>query len=407
MSQPVTFKRRHDLDWLRIIAFGFLIFYHIGMFYVTWGWHVKSQYSSPSLEPLMMMVNPWRLALLFFISGVAARFLLDKMGNGKFAMDRTVRLGLPLIFGMIVIVMPQSYFQLLRLHEIQPGILAFWPKYLDVHSGFSIITPTWNHLWYIIYLLVYCLILIALAPILKAIAAGPVGHWFARLPLIVRMLVLPVAPFILYLFTLDPRFPTTHTLWGDWANHAHSFTIFLYGYLAAKSVRWWKDVRALGKPVPAMALVLGVGLLVSYEHWDALVKLVRADGWGADLSPVNEVLRTLYAWSVILTWQVVAMKWLSRPGPVLRYMTGMIFCWYILHQTLIIVIGHTVTKWGIGEGREMLLVLLGTVLGCLVLGEIIRRIPLIRPLFGIKYRHPFPQWSLGQPGQVRGRQPAG
>ena len=32
--------RRYDLDWLRIIAFGLLILYHVGMFYVTWGWHV-------------------------------------------------------------------------------------------------------------------------------------------------------------------------------------------------------------------------------------------------------------------------------------------------------------------------------------------------------------------------------
>ena len=34
--------RRHDLDWLRIIAFLLLIFYHIGMFYVPWEWHVKA-----------------------------------------------------------------------------------------------------------------------------------------------------------------------------------------------------------------------------------------------------------------------------------------------------------------------------------------------------------------------------
>ncbi len=34
--------RRYDLDWLRVIAFLILIFYHTGMFYVTWGWHVKS-----------------------------------------------------------------------------------------------------------------------------------------------------------------------------------------------------------------------------------------------------------------------------------------------------------------------------------------------------------------------------
>ncbi|MBW8882071.1 MAG: acyltransferase, partial [Asticcacaulis sp.] len=68
-----TAHRRYDLDWLRLIAFGLLIFYHIGMFYVTWGWHVKSDHAGRAIEPLMRLVNPWRLDLLFFISGVATR----------------------------------------------------------------------------------------------------------------------------------------------------------------------------------------------------------------------------------------------------------------------------------------------------------------------------------------------
>ena len=46
-----TTARRYDLDWLRIVAFGLLILYHVGMFYVTWGWHVKSTYAGPSVEP--------------------------------------------------------------------------------------------------------------------------------------------------------------------------------------------------------------------------------------------------------------------------------------------------------------------------------------------------------------------
>ena len=62
-------ERRIDLDWLRIAAFGLLIFYHVGMFYVTWDWHVKSSHASQIIEPLMRLSNPWRLTLLFIISG--------------------------------------------------------------------------------------------------------------------------------------------------------------------------------------------------------------------------------------------------------------------------------------------------------------------------------------------------
>ncbi|MET3906844.1 peptidoglycan/LPS O-acetylase OafA/YrhL [Bradyrhizobium sp. S3.3.6] len=30
-------ERRIDLDWVRILAFGLLIFYHVGMLCVSWG----------------------------------------------------------------------------------------------------------------------------------------------------------------------------------------------------------------------------------------------------------------------------------------------------------------------------------------------------------------------------------
>ena len=120
--------RRYDLDWLRVIAFGLLILYHVGMFYVTWDWHVKSEYASPAAEPIMRLINPWRLALLFFISGVAARFATDKAGSlRRFAASRITRLGLPLVFGLYVWVVPQAYFQVLQSGEFTASIAAFYP----------------------------------------------------------------------------------------------------------------------------------------------------------------------------------------------------------------------------------------------------------------------------------------
>ncbi len=106
--------RRFDLDWLRIAAFGLLIFYHVGMFYVTWGFHVKSSHASRAVEPLMLLLNPWRLTLLFVISGCATRFMLDKMKPGAFLASRTARLLVPLVFGMFVIVPPQTYFEIVE-----------------------------------------------------------------------------------------------------------------------------------------------------------------------------------------------------------------------------------------------------------------------------------------------------
>lgn len=69
-------QRRHDLDWLRVIAFGLLLLYHVGMYYVTWDWHVKSPTTQLMLEPVMLLSSPWRISLLLLISGVATAFVL-------------------------------------------------------------------------------------------------------------------------------------------------------------------------------------------------------------------------------------------------------------------------------------------------------------------------------------------
>ena len=52
----------------------------------------------------MMLSSPWRLSLLFMISGVASRFMLDKLRVVQFVRQRSWRLMIPLVFGMLVIV---------------------------------------------------------------------------------------------------------------------------------------------------------------------------------------------------------------------------------------------------------------------------------------------------------------
>ena len=92
-APPAPLPRYHFLDWVRILAFFLLILYHVGMYYVTWGWHVKSPYASDALEPYMMLSAPWRLSLLFLVSGVASSCMLTKLSLVRciFSVCRDVR----------------------------------------------------------------------------------------------------------------------------------------------------------------------------------------------------------------------------------------------------------------------------------------------------------------------------
>ena len=49
--------RRYDLDWVRVLAFGALVLYHVGMYYVSWDWHVKSPHAGEALEPVMLLTS--------------------------------------------------------------------------------------------------------------------------------------------------------------------------------------------------------------------------------------------------------------------------------------------------------------------------------------------------------------
>ena len=370
-------NRRYDLDWLRVIAFGLLIFYHVGMYYVTWGWHVKSPYTSSFLEPAMMLLNPWRLPLLFVISGVAVRYAADKVKAGGFAWSRFKRLMIPLLFGSFFIVPPQTYFELLQGGIIEPGYWAFYQGYVDFDQRWDVITPTYNHLWYVMYVLLYTLAVLPLLPVLKWLSATVMSARLWQSPLI---LLLPVIPFVIWRFTLDVDHPETHDFMHDWAAHARYGSWFLLGMLMAKSEMIWTGLQKFWRLSGALAVGAAIILSFIWPNWDDMTPEGTA-------MHVARALRIAYMWWVIAGLMGAAEHFLNRPSAALSYLTEAVFPYYILHQTVIILIGVALAPYLVGAVPEFLLVALGTAAVCGLLHEyIIRRVAFLRPLFGLKQK---------------------
>src|SRR5690606_22020928 len=139
---------------------------HLGMAYVAnWNWHIKSGYQSEWLQNLMLWSNQWRMSLLFLISGAAISYQLNRDSGGRFLLASVRKLFLPLLFGSLVIVAPQPFVEL-KVQGYIPDMTypAFWRDYLGYPFGFGEALPngysrppstniTWNHLWYLAYLL--------------------------------------------------------------------------------------------------------------------------------------------------------------------------------------------------------------------------------------------------------------
>lgn len=396
MNPPLPTERRHDLDWVRILAFGLLILYHVGMYYVSWDWHVKSPHASRNVEPLMMASSPWRLALLFFVAGTATAFLMGRQPQG-FVRSRAKRLLIPLLFGMAVIVVPQAYHEVVQKTGYADGYLAFWGRYLAADGTFCrgqhcLMLPTWNHLWFVAYLFVYSVLVWALArwaPRAMARAAALLGRALTG----PGMLLWPVAWLVLIRLTLMPRFPSTHALVDDWYNHALYFPVFLLGWLLARQAPVWAELKR-------QRWVLLAAAVGSY----AFIAWYFSAHAGSS-TPVPEALRalqrTVYAlnqWAAIAAVLGFAAQWAPGDSPLKRYLNEAVFPFYIVHQTALIVIARALAPWDLRPPVEGPLLIAATAASCWLSFELVRRVRWLRPLFGLAPLPPLRRGGLAGKG---------
>lgn len=379
-------ERRHDLDWVRVCAFGLLVLYHVGMYYVTWDWHVKSPQAGSVLEPFMLLSSPWRLSLLFLVSGAASAFLLAKQPKG-FLGSRSWRLLLPLIFGMLVIVPPQAYYELLDSRYpggYHDGYLAFWGRYLTGDSTFCdddgcLILPTWNHLWFVAYLWVYTVAVWLLDRLIPK-ASGSLGKWLTARLSGWGVLLWPVVVLAAIRIVLVDRFEATHALVDDWYNHAQYFSVFLLGYLMARATGFWE----------ALQRFRWLALLLAVSSYGFIIWYFYASGY-SDTYPPPDALRTVQrmAWGVNQWCTIAAIfgfayRFRHADSAALRYLVPAVFPVYILHQTVIVLAAYNLRPFGIPALPEGLLLVALTFAVCFACYELVRRIGWLRPLFGLK-----------------------
>lgn len=391
--------RRHDLDWIRVGAFFLLILYHVGMLYVSWDFHIKSPRIVEALEPVMMITNPWRLTLLFLVSGAAIRFLVDGFeargpnAGGRLAGSRVLRLLPALMFGMFVIVPPQSYYEIFQALQgmgvadpaRSPVLHDFWVKYATASGRWCdadgcLTTPTWNHLWFVAYLLAYGLILAGLVS-LPGKPLTVLSRWTGKVCAGRGLLIWPIAWFALLRFTLAPQFEITHALTDDWYNHALSFSACLFGFLIARSETLKATFIRLRKPSAVLAVLAWVG-------WATYAWVYRA----VDAVPPDALrlaMRVVYAidqWAWIAAILGFGARYLDHGGPVLRYLSAGVFPFYIVHQTAIIVAAWYLMPLSLPLPVESGLIITATFAACFATYEIARRIGWFGLLLGVRPR---------------------
>ena len=385
---PAALSRERLLyvDWLRIGAFALLVLYHVGMLYVPWHFHVKHTPTYAAREPLMRLSNPWRMGLLFVISGLATGLMWGRPGLAR---ERSKRLLLPLLFGMAVIVPPQAWLQVREQFGYAGGYLDFLRLYFAGYSGFCsgrqcLVLPTWNHLWFLPYLWCYTLLLLLALRLLPRAGLQRAADSLARVrgwPVLVLLGLAAARAWLL------PHFGETHALFDDWAAHAAYAPLFAFGVLLARRRVLLQRLQDLRWP----ALALGLAA------WAVLVLYPGTlPGWPAGPELWRLSMRAAFAtaqWCGIVAAFGFARRHLDFDHGWRAPLTEAVFPLYLVHQTLIVVAAVALRPLALPAGAEAALIVALTFAGGFGAWRLARRVGWLRPWMGLSTRSAAPAFQ--------------
>ncbi len=344
-------ERRYDIDWLRVIAIGLLIFYHIGFVFLPWGvfiGFIQNEEPIQSLWNPMSMLNIWRIPLLFFVSGMGVRFAIRKRSWKQLILERTRRILVPFLFGIFAIV---------------PLHLFVWQKYYNQDLSYSI---QLSHLWFLANIFIYVILLSPLFFYIKRNTHGKISRWIEKLFRTPLGLLFIMAVFVIEALLVKPEVYETYSM--TWHGFLLGLLAFLLGFICVQTGDiFWKTVKKWKWVILVLAVVFFVFRYLAFQlQAPNYLKAIESNLW----------IFSLFGFGY---------RYLNHPSKTLSYLSQSAYPIYILHMIFLYVGSFLVVPLGIPTSFKLILVVLITFTGSFAMYElIISRVRFLRPLFGLK-----------------------
>lgn len=337
-------KRRYDIDWLRVIAILAVYFHHIGMPFNGDKFHIMNVDSSTLLDDIMVFFEQFRLPLLFLISGTGTMFAFSKRTWLQFLKERSTRLVIPLIFGVLFIVPPQTYYEFIGAYN----------SYLDVYKSGAFES---NHLWFLENLFILSVVLIPLILFLKSSKSN---RFIALLDSITSKkygILLWVIPLLVITILLKKINPSDSKAITNLSATFYYGYFFVSGMLFTASKNIWsylKTHRKFNFIIFVFSFVLFYGYYFLPNEYIAphLSIPVRWTIW--------YLVCVLVGWTLVTTILGYGQVWLNKKSALLKMCNEAIYPFYILHQTIIIILGYYIIQLDISILLKMVLLILGS-----------------------------------------------
>ncbi len=292
---------------------------------------------------------------------------------------------IPVIFACTTHSILQVYLERCSHGQFSGSFFSFVPQYFN--GVYLAIGMPGNfayhgmHLWYLLFLFLYGLICYRLFIWLK-------GNGRKALDRISEMIA---APGMIYIGFSIPLIVMKALLPGSVLSAGSGGWGFLYyiwflisGYLIFSS----EKLQAVIKKERRTSLVLGIVLSSLYLYLLFGASLETLPNW---LTGWTYTLFSFFsAWCWLFAILGFGMRHLAFNRPPLQYANEGVLPFYIMHQTVLLLVGYFVMKWAMPDISKWAVVFVSSFIVITALYTlVVRRFDLFRFLFGMKTTHPF------------------
>lgn len=346
-------ERRHDIDLLRVLSLGTLIIYHTSLLYGTKAWFLNSEENIRLIDLIAVGSHPWRMSLLFFLSGLVTSSLLEKKSVGEIRRSRTRQLLLPLIVGVLLIVPPQIY--LSRFNPLPE--LSYWEFWKDyVISGIRL-----EHMWFLAYLWIYIFAWSIVWPRLERYWPG-IPSAFASSLKGANLFVAPIIYLSILRLWLYPIVGETSVITNDPYAHILYFSMFMAGSLLMNEQSFWREIDRQRWVSCALAFI-------SFLAMATVVVAIPREQWPDALVVVMRIVRSIFQWCAIIALLAFARRIATRPNRVVTHLNKSILTYYVVHQTIIVILAYSASVLGFLDVTSFVPIVFATALICVAIAE--------------------------------------
>lgn len=393
----VPLSRRPEIDLLRVVAMLCVFVVHAAEPFNPWDeWHVRSPERSKWLGELVLFLAPWVMPLFILLAGMSAWHSLGKRTARAYLHERVTRLIIPLAAGILLLVPPQVYLDRRQRGLFEGSFVAFYPRFFDgvyPNGNFA-----WLHLWFLGILAALALVTLPLFRWLRG-AAG--RRAMARISTVCARpggILLLALPIIAVRMALWATFPHARPIVADWSNRTTLLAVFVTGYLLGGAPRLMESVDRQWKGALGVALAFSAGMFVwawpgnVTERFEVPFTARYVSFWSAYTVGA-------WAWSVALLGAARTVR--RSPRRLLDLGGRVLNPFYMLHQTVVVMLAFPLVALGVGPGLTFAGLSLGAFATTIGLCALAERTRLTRFLFGMHARA-VPLRRRSRPGGPRG-----